>query len=53
MLGEGAAGGLDTWLTGDDLIDVEGTQADDSRELVRHLTDLLPVDLTPKLSSTA
>lgn len=51
--GEGAAGGLDTWLMDDDLIDVEGTQADDSRELVRHLTALLPVDPTPKLSSIA
>lgn len=47
------AGGLDTWLMDDDLIDVEGTQADDSRELVRHLTALLPVDPTPKLSSIA
>lgn len=50
--GEGAVGGVDTWLTGDDLFDVEGTQADDSRRLVRHLTEILPVGTHPVIKTT-
>lgn len=45
--GEGAAGGVSTWLLGDDLLDLEGTQADDSRRFVEELCKILDVSLGP------
>jgi len=45
--GAGAMGDPGTWLLGDDLIDIEGTQERDSRDLVEHLVDILGVGVEP------
>lgn len=46
--GHGAAGDVSTWMMGDDLIDMAGTQAEDSRALVGQLVELLGVPLGPR-----
>jgi hypothetical protein len=45
FVGEGAVGDFSTWLMGDSLFDVAGTQDDDSRSLVTQLCELLQVPL--------
>jgi hypothetical protein len=49
FVGEGAEGSVVTWLLGDDLLDVEGTQEDDSRALVTELCRRIGVGLGPAL----
>lgn len=46
--GEGARGGVGRWLTGDDLVDYEGTQEVDSRALVEQLEEMLKVEVGPR-----
>lgn len=47
FVGEGAVGDFSTWMRGDSLVDVAGTQDDDSRSLVTELCELLAVPLGP------
>ncbi len=49
FVGEGAVGSLSTWLLGDDLVDYEGTQEDDSRAFVTELCQRIGVGLGPAL----
>ncbi len=49
FVGEGAVGSVSTWLLGDDLVDIEGTQEDESRVLVTELCERIGVGLGPTL----
>jgi hypothetical protein len=49
FVGEGAVGSVSTWLLGDDLVDIEGTQEDESRALVTELCERIGVGLGPTL----
>jgi hypothetical protein len=46
-IGQGAAGDISTWMMGDNLIDLAGTQEDDSRHFVKELCETLQTSLSP------
>lgn len=51
FIGEGFAGDFGTWLMGDALVDLAGTQEEDSRVFVTNLCKVLGVNLGPKVEA--
>jgi hypothetical protein len=52
FFGEGAAGDLGTWLMGDDMVDLKGTQEVESRVFVKMLCEIIGVGLARPFALT-